>query len=147
MEKKLKECQQQRDEYLAGWQRSRADFLNYKKEEEKRMNELLKYANQGLILKMLSVLDNFEKASQAIPQDKKDKHLEGLLQIKTQMKNLFKSLGLEEIKSLGEKFDPNLHESVEGIEGEKSGIIVEEIQKGYKLNGRVIRPAKVKINK
>lgn len=147
MEDKLKKCQQQRDDYLAGWQRSRADFLNYKKEEVKRVAELLKAANQEIILKVLPILDNFEKAAKEIPPDKKDKYIEGFLQMQKQLQDILKNEGVEEIKSLGEKFDPGFHEVVEGVAGQTSGIIVEEIQKGYKLNGYVIRPAKVKVNK
>jgi molecular chaperone GrpE len=147
MEKKLKECQKQRDEYLAGWQRSRADFLNYKKEEAKRVTEILKYATEDLLLKVLPVLDNFEKAEKEIPKDRKTEYLEGLLQIKSQLKDFLKNQGIEEIKAVGEKLDPNFHEVAESVEGEESGIIIEEVQKGYKLNGKVVRPAKVKVNK
>ena len=149
MEKKLKECQKQKDEYLAGWQRSRADFLNYKKEEIKRIAELLKYANEDLILKILPILDNFEKAEKEIPQEKKDKYLEGFLQIKKQLEDCLKNQGIEIIKSLNEKFDPNFHEVVQEIEAKdkESSIIIEEVKKGYILNGKVIRSAKVKINK
>ncbi len=147
--KKLEECQKQRDEYLAGWQRSRADFLNYKKEEAGRLQEFLKYANGELILRILPILDNFEKAEKEIPPEKKDDYLKGILQIKTQLQDFLKSQKVENIKSLGEKFDPNFHEVVEEIaaEGKESGIIVEEVKKGYLLNGQVIRPAKVKVSK
>jgi len=147
--KKLGECQKQRDEYLAGWQRSRADFLNYKKDEMERISEILKYADEEFILKILPILDNFEKAKKAIPPDKKDKYLEGFLQIKTQLQDFLKNQGVEKIKALEKKFDPNFHEVVEEVEvkGKESGIIIEEVKKGYLLNGKVIRPAKVKIIK
>ncbi len=147
MEKKLKECQKQRDEYLAGWQRSRADFLNYKKEEAKRVTEILKYATEDLLLKVLPILDNFEKAEKEIKEHEKTEYLEGLLQIKSQLKDFLKNQGIEEIKTVGEKLDPNFHEVAESVEGKESGIIIEEVQKGYKLNGKVVRPAKVKVNK
>ena len=164
MEKKIKECpkqntekikkepedyQKKSEEYLAGWQRSRADFLNYKKEEVKRIQELLKYVNEDLILKILPVLDNFEKAEKEIPQEKKDEYLGGVLQIKTQLYDFLKNQGVEEIKSLNEKFDPNFHEVVGEVEvkDKESGIIIEEVKKGYKLNGKVIRPVKVKVVK
>ena len=97
-----------------------------------------------------------------LPEDlKKDENIKGLLQIKIQFQDFLKSLGIEEIKSVGEKFDPKLHEVVEevpasaeasarqGEEGGKieSGIIVEEVQKGYKINGGLLRPARIKIIK
>lgn len=175
--KKLGECQKLKDEYLTGWQRERADFLNYKKEELERIGELIKFANGGLILKILPILDNFEIATRlrsgsgvAVSQEaasapagasasqrKDDKVIEGFLRIKNQLKDFLKSQGVEEIKAVGEKFDPNFHEVVEETEIKKleagpltakePGIIVEEIQKGYKINGRLLRPAKVKIAK
>lgn len=142
LKKQLQECQKLRDEYLAGWQRSRADFLNYKKEEMTRVGDVLKYANEGLVLKMLPLLDNFDVALKNLPD-------EGFSQIRRQFQAFLKEQGIEEIKAVGEKFDPNLHEAVEEVEAEdkESGIILEEIQKGYKINGRVLRPAKVKVVK
>ena len=153
LKKQLEEYKKKSEEYLAGWQRARADFLNYKKEEMERIGEILKYANENFILKILPILDNFEKAAKEIPEDKKkDKFLEGLLQIKNQLQDFLKSQGVEEIKALGEKFDPNFHEVTEPTvaevrAGKESGIIIEEVQKGYKLPGKVIRPARVKVVK
>lgn len=150
LKKKLEDCQKKKDEYLAGWQRARADFLNYKKEEMERIKEILKYGNENLILKILPILDNFEKAEKEIPGDKKnDKLLEGILQIKTQFQDFLKNQGIEEIKTVGEKFDPNFQEVVQEIEKAdcESGTVIEETQKGYILNGKVIRPAKVKVAK
>jgi len=174
--KKLEECQKLKNEYLVGWQRARADLLNYKKEELERLGEILKYADVGVILKILPILDNFETAArQNFPlenlsgQEKEriNQAIQGFLQIKKQLQEFLKSQGVEEIKSVGEKFDPNLHEVVEGVEPAvasasakvtadkkttagkeiESGVIIEEIQKGYKINGRLLRPAKVKVMK
>ena len=158
LKKKLEECEKLKDEYLAGWQRERADFLNYKREELERIGEILKYTNVGLILNILPILDNFEIAEKKLPEDlKNDENVKGILQIKNQILNFLKNQGVEEIKSAGEKFDPNFHEAVEEIEPSsakategkdiKSGIIVEEIQKGYKIHGKVLRPARVKVAK
>lgn len=149
-DKELAECQKQREEYLAGWQRARADLLNYKKEEIERMGEILKSAGEEFVLKILPILDNFEAAEKAIPDDlKNDGNVKGLLMIKAQIQDFLKSQGLEEVKSTGESFDPNFHEVVEQVEAKdkESGIIIEEIQKGYKINGRLLRPAKVKVVK
>ena len=158
LQKKLEECQKLKDEYLAGWQRERADFLNYKKEELERIGEILKYADVGLILRILPILDNFEVAEKRLPENlKNDENIKGFLQIKAQFQDCLKNLGVEEIKSVGEMFDPNLHEVVEEVEPSsakasggkeiKSGTIIEEIQKGYLIHGRLLRPAKVKISK
>jgi molecular chaperone GrpE len=160
----LKECQKLKEEYLAGWQRARADLLNYKKEEMERIGELVGYATEELILKVLPILDNFWIAEQKLPEDlKNNDNVKGILLIKNQILDFLKSQGVEEIKSVGEKFDPNLHEVIEEVEPfdaaqgkengstgspqEKSGIILEEIKKGYKINGRLLRPAKVKVTK
>jgi len=150
IKKSLEECEKLKNEYLAGWQRARADFLNYKKEEMERIGDILKYANEVLILKILPVLDNFDVAEKKLPENvKQDENVKGVLQIKNQILDFLKSHGVEVIKSVGEKFDPNLHEAVEEIESEdkKSGIIFEETQKGYTIHGRLLRPAKVKITK
>jgi len=106
-----------------------------------------------LIMEILPIYDTFSLAVKYIPEDLKDKEwTKGVVQLKIQLENLLKDKGLEEIKSVGEKFDPELHEAVEMVSppagGEKSeGEILEEVQKGYKLNGMVIRTAKVKIAK
>jgi len=150
LKKNLEECQKLKDEYLEGWKRARADFLNYKKEEMERIGELIKYASEEFILKILPVLDNLEIAEKKLPENlKQDENIKGILQIKNQLLDFLKSQGIEEIKALGEKFDPNFMEVVEQVEikEKKSGIIIEEIQKGYKLCGKVIRPAKIKISK
>jgi len=150
LKKKLKECQKLKDDYLAGWQRARADFLNYKKGELKRMSEILKYANESLVLEILPILDNFEVASKRLPENlKKDENTKGVLQIKKQIQDFLKSQGLEEIKSLGEKFDPNFQEVVGEAEkeGAEPGIVLEEVRKGYNLHGKVLRSARVKISK
>jgi len=150
LKKKLEECQKLKEEYLAGWQRARAELLNYKKEEMERIGEIIKYADVGLISKILPILDNFEIAEKKLPENlKQDENIKGILQIKNQILDFLKNQRVEEIKSVGEKFDPNFHEVIEEVEvkDKESGIIIEEIQKGYKINGRLLRPAKVKISK
>jgi len=152
--KKLKEelnkCQKLRDEYLAGWQKERADFLNYKKEELERIGELMKYANMELILKMLPILDNFDIVERKLPNDlKNNENVKGILQIKSQLKELLKKQGIEEIESVGKPFDPHIHEAIEEVEekNKESGMVIEEIQKGYKIDNKILRPAKVKVSK
>ncbi len=156
-ENKIKEPQNQLDEirkkseeYLNGWKRERAELLNYKNEEAQRMGQLMKYASQELILKIIPILDNFEIAEKHIPDEtKKDEHVKGILQISKQIKDLLRSQGIEEIKTVGEAFNPNFHESVAEVEVKdgQHDIIVEEARKGYTIGGRVLRPAKVKVVK
>lgn len=149
LKKQLEECQKERDEYLAGWQRAKADFINHKREELERMQEIMKFAEEEMILKMLSILDDFQLAENHLSdQEKENEKIKGILQIKKRIDELLKNSSVEEIKSVGEKFDPNFHEAVELAESDKeSGTIIEELQKGYLMAGRVIRPSKVKVSK
>ncbi len=149
-EEQLKECLKKKDEYLAGWQRERADFLNYKKDELTRIESLLQQNREELILKILFVLDNFEIAEKNIgPDFKQNEHIKGFLQIKQQLKEFLKSEKVEEIETEQKMFDPALHEAISQEEKEEneSGMIIAEIQKGYTINGRLLRPARVKVVK
>ena len=150
IKKQLKACQKEKEEYLAGWQRAKADLINYKKEQEQKISDYYKFANQGLIAEILMVLDSFEgalKHSKDGPKTASQFGQEAIEQLYNQLKNILKNQGLEEIKAKGEKFNPELHESMGEIKGKKPGFIVEEVQKGYKLNNKVIRPSRVKISK
>jgi molecular chaperone GrpE len=150
LKKELEKCQKEKADFLAGWQRARADFLNYKKEEIERIEEILKYANEELILKFLPILDNFYLVEKKIPENlKKEENVKGILQLKNQFLDFLKKQGVQELKTIGKKFDPNFHEATEMVEAKnvESGIILEETQKGYLLHGKVLRPAKVKVAK
>ena len=145
---RLRDCLKEKDEYLTGWQRSRADFLNYKKGEAGRIKAIIDFGNEELLSKLLPVLDSFQRAEDNISSDlQDDSFLEGILQIKTQLKMILEKEGIKEIEAKGKKFDPNFHEIVgeAKVSGEQVGTIIEEVQKGYTLAGKVIRPAKVKI--
>ena len=147
-EKTIEELKKQAEEYLNGWKRERADFLNYKQEEMERIAGLMKYASEEMTLRILPVMDNCLTAEKNIPKElKEDEHVKGLLQIHQQMRALLKSRGIEEIEVLGKTFDPNFHEVVKEVEGPDSQVIVEEVQRGYLMHGKVIRPAKVIITK
>lgn len=148
LKKELEKYKKQSEEYLNGWQRTKADFENYKKRQAKIFSELDQMANQNLILEILPILDAFKSAGQHLPEELKNSEwAKGILQIKSQLESLLKENGLEGIKSVGEIFNPNLHEAVEKVElkNKKENEIIEEIQKGYLLNKQRIRTAKVKI--
>ena len=146
-EKKLKECDKLKGEYLSGWKRARADFLNYKKEETQRISEFLKFGKEEFILKLLPILDSFERSSKAI-KDKNNPTIQGFLKIKEQIEDFLKNEGVEKIETKDQKFDPNFHEAVEQVaNSEESGVIIEELEKGYTLYETVIRPAKVRVVK
>ncbi len=146
LKKKLGECEKQRDEYLDGWKRAKADFINYQKDEGKRAEEIFKFSNSVLVQELLAVLDSFELSFAMSGADEKTK--KGMEIIYSQLKDILNRQGLEPIKSLGEKFDPSLHESLAEVKSDKEpGTIVEELSRGWKLNGKVIRPARVKVAK
>ncbi len=148
MQKKHKKDNKEQ-EYLENWKRERAAFLNYKKEEMERMEKVVKFANQELILNILYILDNIYIAEEKLPKDlEENEWVKGILNTKNQILEFLKNQGVEQIDCLKKEFDPNFHEAVEMTENNsKSGIIIKEIKKGYILNGKVIRPAKVKIAK
>lgn len=137
------------EENLNGWKRAKADFINYKKDQENRMGEFIKYANEDIITGLLPIVDGFRLAMKHLPEDLKNSDwVKGVMCVKGQLESFLKEIGVEEIKSIGEKFDPNLFESVgEEESGVEEGIVVCEIQKGYKMFGKVIRVSKVKISK
>ncbi|MDD3386753.1 MAG: nucleotide exchange factor GrpE [Candidatus Pacebacteria bacterium] len=135
-----------KEEYFLGWQREKADFLNYKNNEFERLKGTLSIAKESLFEELIPVLDSFLLAEKSIPEEeKKGNNVKGLLLIKKQLEDALKGLGLEEITTIGEKFNPNLHEAIEEIEGGEPGIVIEESQKGYIFQEKVIRTAKVKI--
>lgn len=148
LKRKLQECEKLKEEYLAGWQRSRADFLNYKKEESERMKEFQEIVKENFILELLPILDNFEKAEKELSENlKNDEYIKGFLQIRKQLSDFLKKQGVEKIESLGKRFDPHFHEAIEEVETreKESGIVIEEIEPGYKLKEKLLRPAKVKV--
>lgn len=146
----LAQLAKEKQQYFNGWQREKADFINYKNKEIERLENLSEALKQDFILKLLPVLDNFSRAEKAINGDKQqDQNIKGLLMIKSQLENALREQGLEPLVRVGKKFDPNLDEVAEVMEdGEgEPDTIVEEVQKGYCLNGKLLRPAKVKIFK
>ena len=147
MDKKHKKSE--KNEYLENWKRERAAFLNYKREEMERMEKVVKFANQELILNILNILDNIYIAEEKLPKDlEKNEWVKGILNVKNQILEFLKNQRVEQIDCLKKEFDPNFHEAVEMSESKsKSGIIIKEIKKGYILHGKVIRPARVRIAK
>ncbi len=128
---------------LAGWQRAQADFINYKRRSEQEREEIGKFANSILMLNLLPVLDDLERAITSIPAHlAKRNWVDGIRLIERKLWASLETQGLSQIKALGEPFDPNLHEAAMQGKG-KEGIVIEELLKGYKLHDRVIRPSRV----
>ena len=121
-----------------------ADFQNYKKRVEKEKKDLYAYANENIMSDLLTVMDNFERA---LEHDADDNFKEGIEMIFKQLQDALEKSGLAEIPALGEDFDPNVHNAVmaEETEDYESGKVSGVMQKGYTLNGKVIRPSMVKV--
>jgi len=129
----------------AKYLRLMADFQNYKKRVEKEKKDLYSYANENLVTELLDVLDNFERALEQ--ECSAEGFKEGMEMIFKQLKNVLEKAGLAEIPALGEDFDPNVHNAVmtEETDEYESGKVSGVMQKGYTLNGKVIRPSMVKV--
>lgn len=145
LEQALAEEKQKAEEYLSSWQRAQADFINYKRRTEQERQDFNRFANANLILGLLPVLDDLERALSAMPPKlARQKWGEGIRLVERKFKTSLEGQGVRPIKALGEPFDPNFHEALRQDKG-KEGIVIEEFQKGYMLGDRVLRPAKVVI--
>ena len=146
----LKTCKAEKEEYLNGWQKERADFANYRKEEDARRNNYSKTIREQILTRFLTVLDSFNMAfSNKEAWKKVDKNwCQGIEYIYTQLNSIFTEYDVKEIGQIGEDFDPNLHQSVEITKTNKkenNNKISLVIQKGYKFSDRVIRAARVNV--
>jgi molecular chaperone GrpE len=145
LEEALSAAKKQAEDYLDSWKRAQADFINYKRRTEQEKLETGKYANSQLILSILPVLDDFERAFASVtPRLEKLDWIKGIKLIAQKLTTTLEAQGLTSIKAVGEPFDPNLHEAVMHSKGE-DGKVVQELRKGYKLNDKVIRPSNVAV--
>jgi len=145
--RQLEEEKSKAERYLANWQRAQADFINFKRRTEQERAEATKFANAMLILKLLPVLDDLERALSTIPGNLAGlTWFDGLRLIQRKLMAVLESEGLTPIQAEGRDFDPYLHEAVMYEEGEE-GKVLAELQRGYKLHDRVIRPAMVKVGR
>jgi molecular chaperone GrpE len=146
----LRKKAEERDTSEDKWLRAHAEIDNARKRMERERAEHIKYANEDIILKLIGILDNFERGIRSAEQKKDFGMLhQGVDMILKELHQLLEEKGLKRIKCVGEKFDPYKHEALEVVGGEadKDGTVAEELQSGYELNGRVIRPAKVRVFK
>jgi molecular chaperone GrpE len=137
------------DRYLANWQRAEADLANVKRRAEQERADLIRFANSSLIGKLLPILDDFRRALDAVPRSERTSGLaEGIQLIERKLENVLDQEGVAPIDALGKEFDPHVHEAVMREDGEgDTEVVVEELQRGYRLHGRVIRPAMVKVGR
>lgn len=145
LSRELAETKARAEENLANWQRAQADFINFKRRLEMDRGEALKYAHFNILQELLTVLDDFERAGKAIPADYAGQPwVEGVTSIQRKLSALLESRGVKEIKALGEPFDPCRHEAVMQVPGPE-GMVMEELQKGYMLQERILRASRVAV--
>jgi len=148
---KVKELEKERDEYKDRLLRLQAEFNNYLKRTRREMEEFRERAHEGVICDVLYILDNIERALEAAEKGAdRESLLEGMKLIHKQFKEVLNRFGVEEVKALNCKFDPNFHQAVMKVEGndkEKDEMVLQEIEKGYLLKGKLLRPSKVVVCK
>ena len=143
LKQSLLEEKNKAEEYLANWQRAQADFINYKRRNEKEKEELGEYSKAAIVQCILPILDDFERAISAVPDETVDANwVEGVRMIEKKLRAILESEGLSCIEAIGEPFDPYQHEAVRQDSGEE-GVVLDEVQKGYKFNDKVIRASQV----
>jgi molecular chaperone GrpE len=141
LKSELELCRKDKEGYLAGWQRAKADFINARKDEEKARQNFLKFAEENLLRDFLSVADSLELALKLKPA-------EGMKEIYSELRELLKQHGVSAMEAEAKKFSPSEHEAIEKMEVSDSGqdgMVLEELQKGWYLYDKVLRPAKVKV--
>jgi len=146
----LNEKAKRSDECYDKWLRSQAELENTKKRLDREKSDFIKFANEDLIIRLLPIADNFDRALASVKRtEESDAVLEGIKMVQKELSALFRDYGAEKVKSVGEKFNPHLHEAIAVIETDEypEDTVVEEIQTGYTLKGRLIRPSIVKVSK
>ena len=151
----IEKLKSERDEYLKGWQQERASFINYKKEEKERFKEVVNFSNERLIKSLIVVLDNLNLAIQSFVNQNKEKkekeeYIKGIYLIKDQFEDILQKEGVEIIiANPGDEFDPTFQEAITEVEHKefKPYSIVQMLEKGYVLNGKIIRPCRVIVAK
>ena len=146
-EDELTKFQREIDEMKTLAQRTQADFINYKRRVEKEKADLITLSNEKIMLEMIEILDNFERALTSEKESNDTPFYKGVGMIFKQFQDSLGKFGLQEIEALDEEFDPNVHHAVMQEDGENPGCVLEVLQKGYKLKNKVIRPAMVKVCK
>ena len=145
LREKLKNALAEKQEYLNAWQRDKADFINARKRDQEAHKDFARFSNESLISELIPVLDSFNMAmSNKEIWEKVDKNWRvGVEYIANQLKKILSEFGLKEIDPIGEKFDPMRDEAIE--DSKQSDIVTTVIQKGYELNGKVLKAPKVRV--
>lgn len=141
LRKRLQTCVEEKQEYLDGWQRAKADLVNFKKRSVNMSSEACELTEFKVFSDIITVLDSFDAA---LAQNQEN---EGFQNIYKQFDSILEEYNVKSFNPEGEEFNPHQHDPVEMVEGEKDGIIMDVLQKGYKMRDKIIRPAKVRVSK
>lgn len=148
LERELEDVRRSDAEHRNNWHRSAADFANYKRRTDEERTALTQFSNAILIGKLLGVLDDFDRALESVPaEEANDPWVEGVQLVERKLRNVLESEGVTPIEAVGRPFDPNLHEAVvhEDTADHPDNEVIGELQRGYRLFDRVLRPALVKV--
>lgn len=147
LQRVLDEAREQADENLRALQRNAADFANYRRRIDEEREGLSTFSNAMLISKLLAVLDDFDRALDNVPADAHEGWVDGVRLVERKLRSLLEAEGVTQIEALGQPFDPNLHEAVDTEEtaDHPDNQVIGELQRGYRLNDRVLRPSLVRV--
>lgn len=147
LERELAATKEKGEEHLYNWQRSAADFANYKRRTDEERAVVTQFSTALLIGKLLGVLDDFDRALESVPPEADDPWLEGVRLVERKLRAVLESEGVTPIEAVGQPFDPNLHEAVvhEETADHSDNQVIGELQRGYRLHDRVIRPSLVRV--
>ncbi|MBA3587902.1 MAG: nucleotide exchange factor GrpE [Chloroflexi bacterium] len=147
LERELADARTSDAEHRNNWHRSAADFANYKRRTDEERATLTQFSNAILIGKLLSVLDDFDRAIENLPADAEDPWIEGVRLTERKLRSVIESEGVTQIEALGQPFDPNQHEAVlhEETVDHPDNEVIGELQRGYRLHDRIIRPSLVRV--
>jgi len=151
LQRELDEARERADRYHSNWQRSAADFQNWKRRTDQEKTELTRYAEGALTVELLRVLDDFERAFGSLPPELRMlTWIEGVYMIGQKLYAVLQGRGLSPIEADGQEFDPILHEAVlreDDAEGADRLVVVQDLQRGYRFHERVLRPSMVKVGR
>jgi molecular chaperone GrpE len=147
LQHQLDDARAQGDEHLRAWQRAAADLSNYRRRTEEEREVLARFANSALIGRLLAVLDDFDRALEHVPADAHEGWVDGVQLVERKLRSVLESEGLTPIEAVGQPFDPNVHEAVvhEETADHPDNQVIGELQRGYRLHDRVLRPALVRV--
>jgi molecular chaperone GrpE len=147
MKSELEEEKEKAEKYLDQWKRTQADFDNYRKRTEQEKGDISQNTTCSVLANILPVMDDLDRALSAVPEESTDlPWVDGVRLIYKKFHAILESMGLEELCAAGQPFDPALHEAVAHMEGDE-GKVLNEVQKGYKLRDKLVRPSKVVVGK